>query len=216
MRRLDLPDREADLAAVGLDVDGVMRDTGYRVYTAALKTVEELGGTPPPSFDDFVQGYQPNYDHYRDAYKVAATKERTLEVLFRHLGPSDDVAPFADVNDFLAQMRGLAVPVFAVSSHPADRLHAWFAEHGIDDHFLCIFGGSRDKRACLRNACTEVGAAPRSACYVGDWGMDMRAARDVGAIPVGITRGYPSRSGLLASGAMHVVDHLPELAALIR
>lgn len=214
MATLLLPQMQVETLAVGLDVDGVLRDTAYNAYAACCKTVEELGGIPP-SFNDFVHGYESDFHAY---YRQCGVQdvERVYPVFLRHVGAPDDAAPFPDVNDFLSHLEHLELKVFAVSSHPTEQLHEWFAAHGIDDHMLCIYGGSRDKRACIQNACESVSVDPKSACYVGDWGLDMRAAKAVGLLPIGITRGYSSRAGLTASGAAHVVDHLSELVGLFR
>lgn len=214
MATLHLSHALVETRAIGLDVDGVLRDTAYVAYQALCKTVDELGGIAP-AFDAFVQGYESDYRTYYRSCGVQDV-ERIYPVYSRYVGAPDSVPPFPDVADFLSHLQDHDVKVFVVSSHPTEQLHSWFAAHGIDDHMLCVFGGSRDKRDCIRGALASVDIPSFAACYVGDWGLDMRAAKAVGLTPIGITRGYPSKTGLLASGAAHVVEHLHELVEMIR
>ena len=215
MATLRLPYAQVELLAVGLDVDGVLRNTAYSAYIALCKTVEELGGTTP-SFDRFVRDYESDFHAYYRQCGVL-NLEQVCSVYTRHIGTTEENAfPFADVKSFLTHLECLDIKVFVVSSHPAEKLHDWFTAHNIDDHILRVYGGSRNKRTCIKNACEDIGVDPKSACYVGDWGLDMRAAKAAGLTPIGITRGYTSRAGLMLSGAACVVDHLDELVCLIK
>ena len=212
MATLCLPSRRIKVEAVGLDVDGVLRDTGYAAYLALCATVRELNGTPPP-FATFVREFDTTPSKYLPYYGSCGVGD-TAEVhptFLRHFKVVGDTLPYADVEEFLSRLQALQLKVFAVSSHPAEELHRWFVNHGLDDHLLYLCGGSRDKRTALLRALAIVGGHPPATCYVGDWGLDMRAARMTGLVPIGLTRGYPARWGLLASGAAHVVNHLSDL-----
>lgn len=213
MATLLLPARQVRVQAIGLDVDGVLRDTAQDAYIALCKTVEELGGKAP-AFNDFVHEYESDAVPYYRRCGVKGGEEEIYSTYMRHICQHETVLPFEDVTTFLSSVRDLGLQVFTVSSHPTHKLYQWFVTHGISEHMSCIYGGSRDKRACLRNACRDIRVASESVCYVGDWGLDMRAAKVAGLLPIGITRGYPSQAGLLASGAIHVVDHLHELTGL--
>jgi len=211
---LALPHRRMELRAIGVDVDGVLRNTGYLAYLAAAKTIAELGGSSP-TFADYVHEYESDVLTYYSSRGVKEELEKIDTVFFRHANMHDDTPPFDDVRDFLAHAQSRDVTVFAVSGHPTEQLHEWFVTQGIDDHLFCIFGGSRDKRACITNACKKIGVDHAMTCYVGDWGVDMRAARGVGVVPIGITRGYETRTILESNDAAHVIDHLHELSPLI-
>lgn len=214
LAKLLLPQKQHNLLAVGLDVDGVLRDTAYKAFCALCRTVEELGGTVP-SFDHFIQGFESDALSYYRQCGVTET-EKIKSVYYRHVGNHDETPPFADVHNFLLHLKNVEVKMFVVSSHPTQELRGWFSDHRINDHLLGIYGGSRDKRVCIRNACEQIGVDPQSACYIGDWGLDMRAAKFLGLLPIGITRGYASRLGLVASGAAHVIEHLSELSCCIK
>ncbi len=188
-----------------------MRNTGHLAYLADSKALEDFGITPHP-YENYVKVFDNDLAKYYGQYGIAdhrAIQERFLY----HAGEVDTERPFDDVLKFLGHMSARNIRVFAVSGHPTHKLLGWFAEHGIN--VKCVYGGSRDKRACLRNACRDVRTAPEATCYVGDWGIDMQAADAVGSIPIGITRGHNTRAALIECGAEHVVDHLREFADLI-
>jgi phosphoglycolate phosphatase-like HAD superfamily hydrolase len=191
-----------------------VRNTGHKCYLADAEALREFGIEPLP-FHSYVKEYESDPARY---YAKFGIKDHgsVHERFYHHVGETDKEPPFDDVLGFLEHMEKCRVTVFAVSGHPLHKLHSWFAEHKIAQHFKCVYGGSRNKVACLRNACRDVHADPGAVCYVGDWGLDMRAANTAGPIPIGITRGHDSRSALIDSGAWHVVEHLHEFGGLIQ
>jgi phosphoglycolate phosphatase-like HAD superfamily hydrolase len=204
------------LAAIGLDVDGVLRNTAIHAYFASCKVISGNGGTAP-ALDAFVRDLNLDFlTYYQACGAKLATIDELLEKFRACVKVHDDEQPFPDVAEFLVTLRHLGVKVFAVSSHPQEKLHGWFKAHGLDDHFVHFSGGSRDKAVCIAKACEELRVNPSAVAYVGDWGLDMRGAAGAGVLPIGITRGYEVRQGLYESGAAHVVDHLLEVSEAIR
>ena len=201
------------MRAVGLDVDGVMRDTGYPAYQFLCKSLTKLGAVRVPTFDEFVREYSHNLVEFCQKYGVSCTNEEYMEVYRGYSnGHHDVIKPFDDVLPTIEYLNALGLEMFAVSSHTHDAIEQWFDTHGLASHFAHVAGSSVDKTAALRLMCDKIAIKPRQACYVGDWGADMRSATEAGLLPIGITRGYESRAELVASGAMHVIDHLHELA----
>ncbi len=215
MARFSLNEINIEVHAVGLDVDGVLRDTGYPAYLALCSAVEELEGQVP-TFDHFVHGYTSAYYPYYRSQGVVADDAVINAAFIKHWKHHDNIAPFADVPDFLAHLQSLGVDVFVISSHPTEKLQIWFEEHNFHPHIKQVRGGSRDKEVCLRESCTTLGIPTRSMLYFGDWGLDMRAARAIGGTGIGVTRGYDSRHALVRSGAHHVIDHLSEAMMFLR
>ena len=207
MATLVLPEAEFSLEAVGLDVDGVLRDTGYHIYEASCKTIAELGGVPP-SYEEFITSQGGDLVTYYAYCGVSRSKEEIYAVY-------DKVVPFDDVDDFMTGLVSRGVKLFVVSSHPRENLRLWFLEHKLHDHLLDFQGGSRDKPLHIQEACQRLEVNPARACYVGDWGLDMKAAIAAGALPIGITRFYNTELILLQAGAKCVVRHLSDLAGMI-
>ena len=216
LAQLILPNLKTEVLAIGLDVDGVLRDTAYSAYLAFCNTVCELGGSPPLLFDSFVRGFESDFSVYYRKCGVFVGPEVYYPIYLKYFGVPDEIAPFGDVKDSLVSLQGLGFKIFVVSSHETPKLHEWFESNNINDHMLCIYGGSRDKAVCIKNACRDAGVDPKLTCYVGDYGLDMRAAKAAEAIPIGITRGYLSRDALVATGAAHVIDQLVELVNLFQ
>lgn len=212
MRTLRLPAQELQIAAVGLDVDGVLRNTAIHAYLACCKVITESGGTAP-ALSAFVHDTSHDFlTYYRSCGANLATLEELLSKYWACVKVYDNEQPFPDVAEFLATLRHLDLKVFAVSSHPQEKLHGWFKASSLDDHFVHFSGGSQNKSACIASACNELHVDPSAVVYIGDWGLDMRGALGAGTVPIGITRGYDTREGLFRSGAAHVVDHLLEVS----
>jgi phosphoglycolate phosphatase len=68
----------------------------------------------------------------------------------------------------------------------------------------------------LLSLCEKLGVSPARVAYIGDWAQDMRAARDAGLIPIGLTRGHKTSEVLHRNGASLVLEHLADLQGIVR
>lgn len=215
MAILRLPKADVPIEAFGFDVDGVLRDTGYLAFLNCRSAIEELGGTPP-AFDDFVHDWCGKLTDYYRRCGVKRSDKEIEAVNARYLAVHDTKAPFEDVAQTLEHLESLGVRMFALSGHETKKLHAWFEQHGLHVRFVHVQGDGRDKTEHLSVLCRRIGANPKSSCYAGDWGQDMRAAKSAGLLPIGVARERSTHKALRRNGALHVVDHLHELTAIIR
>lgn len=217
MTTLMLPDRSIEIMAVGLDVDGVQRDTAHRAYQSLCGTIALLGGTPP-SYAAFVRGYSHDFLQFYRSCGITHTTDEILAAYRQLQDEAEGMAqPFGDVAGFLAHLGSSQLRAFALSGDRIERLHRWFDAFGLRERYAHIASASvsLDKATCLGEACQVLGVEPQTVCYVGDLGCDMRDARNAGLIPVGVTRQYDSRDILLECGAALVVTSLEDLAQRI-
>jgi phosphoglycolate phosphatase-like HAD superfamily hydrolase len=215
---LNLPRKKVRIHAVGLDVDGPIRNTGLHAFEAFCKTVEQLGGVRP-ELHSFVRDYRSGWgkEHYIGQCGILDLPSHEVRDAYRNnLRPRHEhVPPCEDLLQFLGHSKQCGLKLFVVSGDNHERLLAWFDTHNLHVHFHSVQGSSNDKIDALRETCENIGIDPCDAAYVGDWGLDMRAALEVGLVPIGITRGCETRGALLESGAAYVVDTLLELQGLI-
>jgi phosphoglycolate phosphatase-like HAD superfamily hydrolase len=212
---LILPDREVEIDTVGLDVDGVVRETGYLAFHHCRLAITELGGIPP-ELDDFVHDWGGLLNTYFRSCGVTASDEEIRRVNGKYTSTHDIADPYHDVEDALTHLESLGVHTFALSGHGHPELKAWFEKHGLYDRFGHVQGNGGAKVEQLVTLRHTFSVLPARACYIGDWGQDMRAARAANFIPIGITRDLKTRHVLERNEAAIVIDHLHELATLIR
>ena len=67
----------------------------------------------------------------------------------------------------------------------------------------------------LSRVLEELGVRPEEAAVVGDTPFDIRCAKKVGALAIGITTGRATEEELRRAGADHVVRYLSELLSLL-
>lgn len=65
-------------------------------------------------------------------------------------------------------------------------------------------------------ALEQLGTEPQDCAFVGDSGMDMAAAVNAGAVPVGVLWGFRTADELKANGARFLASNPSELADIIR
>lgn len=214
MALLHLPKAELPIRAAGFDVDGVMRDTGILAFNNCRKAIAELGGMPP-EFADFVHEWGGGLIDYYRRCGVRKSDEEIRAVNERYLASHDKVGPFEDVAETLEHLETRDIRMFALSGHSTEKLQGWFEQHGLHVRFARVQGDGKDKTAYLRIICEILGVDPSQAFYVGDWAQDMRAAKEAGMIPIGISREHRTHHVLERNGALHVIDHLHELVRMV-
>jgi len=214
MAILKLPAGKKEIRAIGFDVDGVLRDTGKMAYDNCCSAIKILGGKPP-KFKNFLHEWGGELITYYRSCGVTASDEEIHRVNQGYIVTHDSVSPFDDVRQTVKHLDKSGVKVFALSGHMTHNLLAWFVEHNLQMRFAHIRGDGRDKKKELADLCKVMGTSPSITGYIGDWGQDMRAARDVGMVPIGITRGHDSRDVLVHNGAKLVIEHLADLCTLV-
>jgi phosphoglycolate phosphatase-like HAD superfamily hydrolase len=214
MATINLLGRKVPITVFGFDVDGVLRDTGYQAFINCQLAVAELGGIPP-EFDDFVHDWGGLLIEYYRKCGVTASDDEIRKVNLARIAEHDLVAPFEDVAETLEHLKLSGLRMFALSGHETDKLQAWFTMHELHPRFSHIRGDGREKINHLIDLCKQMDVDPSGVCYVGDWGQDMRAAKEVGLIPIGLMRSHSTKDTLLRNGASLVIDHLSELTMLV-
>ncbi len=214
MRKLWTPDGYVEKSAVGLDLDGVARDTGYKAYLSVNELIKKFGGKPVTYADYILKPF--NNLQYVTSCGASIDKE-TLHREYHDLHPADNLTgPFADVTSFCEQVGMLGLDLFVVTACRADWVVNWFKEHSLGAHFAQVIHSAKPKDPHLRAVCAELGVEPDEVFYVGDMGHDMEAAIKAEILPVGITRGYDgAEASLKKAGAKMVVRSLEHLACLI-
>ena len=70
--------------------------------------------------------------------------------------------------------------------------------------------------ALILLALESLNLSPEQCLFVGDSGMDMAAAVNAGAVPVGVLWGFRPLEELIENGACHIVNHPDEILNLIK
>jgi phosphoglycolate phosphatase len=160
---------------------------------------------------------------FRDRFQLP------LSVFFAGLGVPGPVCPAAEAQwnalitglpailrpgaaDLLRSLAGTGSVLGVISAASAGAVTADLFATGIADLFDLVLGGVADKSSALR-AFTAHRSAPRVA-YVGDTEYDMAAARNAGALAIGVSGGYRPLHAL-RSAAHHVAADLTQIPSLL-
>ena len=111
------------------------------------------------------------------------------------------------------------VPMMVATNKPGAFSRAILEGLGLDGYFLRVVGGDeaparKPDAAHLRACLVGLDVAPADVVVVGDSSNDILAARALGAVAVGCAWGLNPREELQALGPDHLIDALPDLAAL--
>src|SRR5262249_40115509 len=113
---------------------------------------------------------------------------------------------FPGARDALACVEEAGEPTLIVTAKHEASVRACLQVTGLHAQQVFHFVQGPEKAAVLR----QVGAA----VYVGDTPADMAAAKDGGAVAVGVTTGASNATQLRAAGADHVLDSLTQFRSL--
>jgi HAD superfamily hydrolase (TIGR01549 family) len=196
--------------AVVFDWDGTLVDTLGALYRANESVLSALG--LPFDLDLYRQHYAPDW---RLMYQRLGVPADRLDEANEHwLRAFDGAAlgePFPGTVEAVARLATAGMGLGLVTAGDRDIVEGQLARSGLAELLTVrIYGGDLpvhkpDPRP-LREALSRLGLAdrPDAAAYVGDAPDDMRMARAVGALGVGISSVLGSPDELLAAGATDV------------
>ena len=208
--------------AVLLDLDGTITDPARGIFNSVLHALDRLDMQPlgdrelrsfigPPLQQSFARFGVPD-DELPAA--IAAYREHfATDGLFEN-------APYAGINEALAQIVGDADAVAVATSKPTIFAERILDHFGLDAYFDAIVGAELDGRRSTKadvigEALERLGADAADCVMVGDREHDVIGAAAHGIPCVGVAWGYAEPGELLAAGAHSVIEHLPDLPQAI-
>jgi phosphoglycolate phosphatase len=216
--------REAAPGLVCFDLDGTLVDPLLAVQHCLAKTCKAFGLTMPDestirSWIGFgmhealatLKGLEDSdrldaaLDFYWERYREEGVFEHELYPGIFHL---------------LHRLKRQGHRIYIVSAKPglfARRIAYQFDLNLIfDDIFGSTLKGRWQPKTEVLDGLAKQGTIWPGGVFIGDRGVDMQAARDHGLEPVGVTWGYGDRAELIAAGAEHLFDSVPELDDWLR
>lgn len=242
--RITAPDDETDAArvcaaartvlapeALLFDLDGVLADVSRSYRAAIVETAASFGVTITAeevriakhagnANNDWVltqtllaaEGVQVSLDevtHRFEACYQGTTERPGLRATETLLWSADSLRALAD-----------RVPLAIVTGRPRADAMQFLQEHGIDELFQAVVamedGPAKPDPAPVREALERLDV--ERAYMIGDTVDDIRAARAVGVVPIGVCppgEGEGTADALLRAGAARVLGSLDELGGLL-
>ena len=207
------------------DLDGTLVDSlpGIAASLNRTLTAHGLPGHSDAAIRSFVG------DGLRMLVQRAAAKGAdaalidSLVALFKkdyELSWSEGTRAYPGIHDLLAglQKDGFQMAVLSNKTHDFTLAMARGVFPNI--HFVAILGQrdgfphKPDPAGALQIA-TALGTAPENCVMIGDSTMDLQTAANAGMQAIAVAWGYHDRARLLAAGATRVIEHPPELPALL-
>jgi phosphoglycolate phosphatase len=200
------------------DWSGTISDDRKAIYEMNMRMLDRYG-KPRQTFEHWLSVSASSAVEFCRLNGIQGETAALLEECREMYGVvrQDGVNPvhYPDAPAFLSWCTDKHIEIAIISTHPEVCVRAEAKEYDLDQYISCYFGSVENKAAVmLKMACTS-GYESTPPVYLGDMAEDIRAARDAGIIPIGITTGYHTRQRLEAEKPLLVVDSLMELTALI-
>lgn len=216
---------------VVFDLDGTLADTLADLTDAVNVGLRQLG-FPPRSPDEVRQWIGEGMTILcRRAIAAAAPPGAAIDdqtvaamaaVFTAHYRDHrlDKTVPYPGIPELLDALaaRGLKMAVFSNKPHG----HTMALMDALFDRWpWSVVEGSREDRprkpdpAVGCEMLARMDLKPEQAIMVGDSAIDVQAARNVGAVSVGVTWGFRDRAELLEAGADHIIDRPADLLTLL-
>ncbi len=151
----------------------------------------------------------------------AETIEKCRVLFFEHYAVhfADNTSPYEGVCEVVDEIVKLNLGI-AVVSNKAQSMADIVVPKIYGDTFKTVIGKREGIPAkpdpALINIALEIfGIKPCECLFVGDSGMDMAAAVNAGAIPVGVLWGFRPREELEKNGARYIIDNPYKLLDII-
>jgi phosphoglycolate phosphatase len=195
-RRLN---RARPLAAVLLDLDGTLLDTGPDMVRIVnmLRSAHQLSPLPYPSLRAQVSHGSAALLRAAfpgaDGVRLAALQGRFLELYREHLVVETRLFPGFDA--VLAQLEAHAIPWGIVTNKPGWLTEPLLRELGLYERAACVLSGDslpvcKPDPLPLLTAAQRIAVAPELCLYLGDALRDVQAARAANMVALAARYGY--------------------------
>ena len=202
------------------DLDGTLADTLPVSYAAFRRTIRELAGLTWTNRE-----IHSRFGPSEEGVLSALLGERSVDAyaLFLELYRREHrrcPTPFLGVRELLRELRDEGVRCAIVTGKGADAAAITLERIGLNGVFETIEAGSAGgavKVDCMRRILEGWGLPRERVASIGDFPSDVRAARAVGIVPVGVAwASTANRAALVEAGAEAVFDRVADLAAWLR
>ena len=220
-------DRSTPPRLVVFDLDGTLIDSIGDIASAANQSLVEAYGEGARLSHDVVRGFVGHGARLliercvaaaqEPAADVARVFERFLAIYGSRLTETTRLYPgMSDALDRIEATSRLAV----LTNKPGGMSRTIVKDLGLAGRFVAVIGGDDlpskkpDPEGLLKIA-ADAGVCPEETAMVGDSAVDIRTARNAGAIAVGVSWGY-DREGVVAEKPDLLLANPRDLTSLVR
>lgn len=154
--------------------------------------------------------------------KTSESVERLLAVFkpFYAVHYADNTYPYEGVTELIASLKADGIKT-AVVTNKVQEMADIVVNKLYGNVFDIVFGkregipAKPDPTAALMTM-KSLGVKPEECIFMGDSGMDVAAAVNSGALPVGVLWGFRDREELMQNGARYIIEKPAELLEIIK
>ena len=208
---------------VFFDLDGTLTDSAPGIYAGAAHALTALGRpTRPEEMTSAIIG-PPLFDFFTRVFGLSEDDARRAVTLYREYYGERGLLEnnvYGGIPALLSRLKAAGYRLCLATGKPWPYAERILAHFGLDGHFDAVFGaefdGTRgDKADLLTYAMEKTSIRPEDAVMVGDRFYDVRGARAVGVLPLGVLWGYGDKAELSEAGAAAVAGTPEELFDII-
>jgi len=217
-----------EIKAVIFDIDGTLIDSLSMYYTCLNKELESAG-FQPVSKDFLFKNLGTGASLADILRKIVPGKEREniinviMDRVLRRFWKTDfEVAVLPGVEETFAFLKAKGIKIGLATGRKSEVAYEWkrFEPVGLTDYIDTIVTAAEvEKRKPAPDviiACaTRLEVRPKSCLVVGDSASDIRAAKEAGAVAVGVSTGVDDIQTLKGAGAEEVLERLDLITELV-
>jgi phosphoglycolate phosphatase len=155
----------------------------------------------------------PNLDKYQQKSLLLAVQDRLEKPIY-------DIDLIPGFLPFVHQLQQANIALAIATNKGQQSLHKALIRTGLDQLFTVTrSAGQVPPKPCpqmLQEIMEEFGQTPASTIMIGDSPTDMEMAKRIDVTAVGIDFYHRDSAGLLAAGAVTIVDNYPSLATFLQ
>ena len=212
------------IKAVIFDMDGTICDTIEDLATATNYAMQELG-FPAHTIDEYkymVGNGIPNLIYKALPEDKKDMKEKAREIMLSYYKDhfADKTYPYDGIIPMLTTLKEQGFRL-AVCTNKAHHMALVVAEKFFDRFFEIVYGQReghplKPDPAQALEILDTFGLTPAETLFVGDSGVDMQTAKNLGAVAVGVEWGFRTADELKENGADYIVSAPQDILEIIK
>ncbi len=150
------------------------------------------------------------------------TVQKLFECFWKHYGEhyTDFTVPYDGINELISSLKETGLKT-AVISNKAEKMAVAVVDKLFGDTFDLVYGKrdgfpTKPNPALTLKLIDELGFKPCECVLIGDSGMDVATAVNVGCKGVGVLWGFRNREELLANGASYIAEKPQDIIGILK
>lgn len=197
------------------DLDGTLIDN-FHTHYQSMCSVFESCRLPFPTPEEYSSTMPHNWIEFYHSRGITLPKETVQEIFHKTLASLPSPQLFEGAKKTLRTLKDQGITHSLVTLAEPERVVRIIEDFQLQEFFQDVKSGLTDKVSAIQEILRDTNTPPHLVAYVGDTPADIQAAKSLGILSVGFTKGFASHETLQKYSPDFLIRYHTEILKILR